>query len=228
VEIFDYGRTEDGTFYYVMEYLQGLDLAGLLAAAGPLPPGRVIFLMRQACEALAEAHGAGLIHRDLKPENIVVTRRGGRDDFVKLLDFGLVQDVAGSGDPSADRETIIRGTPAFMAPEQILNDQPLDARCDVYALGGIAYNLLTGRPPFEGDTRARVLDAHVRDPVVAPSRLRPEVEADLEQVVLRCLAKHPEHRFASAEQLGAALAACAGATQWDVHQAAAWWQERRL
>jgi serine/threonine-protein kinase len=225
VEIFDYGRTEDGTLYYVMEYLYGLDLAGLLASAGPLPPGRVIFLLRQACEALAEAHAAGMIHRDLKPENIVVTRRGGRDDFVKLVDFGLAQEMAGPAQASPGRETVVRGTPAFMAPEQVLNDRPLDARCDLYALGAVAYTLLTGRPPFEGENRTRVMDAHVRDPVVPPSQLRPDLEGDLDGVVLRCLAKHPDHRFASAEQLGEALASCRAATQWDPSAAAAWWQE---
>ena len=112
-----------------------------------------------------------------------------------------------------------------MAPEQVLNDRPLDHRCDLYAMGAVAYNLLTGRPPFEGESQTRVLNAQVRDPVVPPSRLRPDVGGDLERVVLRCLAKAPEDRFASAEDLGEALAACAAASEWDYRKAASWWEE---
>ena len=152
VEIFDYGHTEDGTFYYVMEYLPGLSLEGLVDAVGPLMPARVIFFLRQACEALAEAHAAGLIHRDLKPGNLFATRRGGRYDFVKLLDFGLVTEVNGHAGAVDGRERAVVGTPAYMAPEQVLNDRPLDHRCDLYALGAVAYHLLTGRPPFEGES----------------------------------------------------------------------------
>jgi eukaryotic-like serine/threonine-protein kinase len=225
VEIFDYGHTEDGTFYYVMEYLPGLSLEGLVAADGPLMPSRVIFLLRQACEALAEAHAAGMIHRDLKPANIFATQRGGRYDFVKLLDFGLVQEVIDPQPASRGRERAVSGTPAFMAPEQVRNDRPLDHRCDLYAMGAVAYHLLTGRPPFEGETQTRMLDAQVHDPVVPPSRLRPDVGVDLERVVLRCLAKAPEDRFASAKDLEEALAACAAASQWDYRKAAAWWEE---
>jgi hypothetical protein len=150
IEIFDYGHTEDGTFYYVMEYLPGLSLEGLVAAEGPLMSSRVIFLLRQACEDLAEAHAAGLIHRDLKSANIFATERGGRYDFVKLLDFGLVQEVTGPAPAGPGRGRPVSGTPAFMAPEQVLNDRPLDHRCDLYAIGAVAYNLLTGRPPFRG------------------------------------------------------------------------------
>ena len=197
VEIFDYGHTEDGTFYYVMEYLFGLSLEGLVEADGPLMPSRAIFLLRQACDALAEAHAAGLIHRDLKPANIFATQRGGRYDFVKLLDFGLVQEVIGPAPASRGRERAVSGTPAFMAPEQVLNDRPLDHRCDLYALGGVAYQLLTGRPPFDGESPTQVMNSHVRDPVVPLSNIRPEVGSDLERVVLRCLAKAPEDRFPS-------------------------------
>jgi serine/threonine protein kinase len=218
VEIFDYGRTEDGTFYYVMEYLPGLSLEGLVDAVGPLASGRAIFFLRQACEALAEAHAAGMIHRDLKPGNLFATRRGGRHDFVKLLDFGLVMEVNGHVGGVA-------GTPAYMAPEQVLNDRPLDHRCDLYALGAVAYHLLTGRPPFEGESPTRVMNAQVRDPVVPPTRIRPDVGDDLERVVLRCLAKAPEDRFSDAEDLGNALAACTSAAGWDSRKAASWWAE---
>ncbi len=225
IEIFDFGHTDDGTFYYVMEYLPGLSLEGLIAAEGPMAPGRVIFLLRQALEALAEAHAAGMIHRDVKPANIFATRRGGRHDFVKLLDFGLVQEVTGPATAGQGPKRAVVGTPAFMAPEQVLNDRPLDHRCDLYAIGAVAYNLLTGRPPFEGESQASVLDAQVRDPVVPPSRLRPNVSDDLEKVVLRCLEKSPEDRFPSAEDLEEALADCAAASQWDHRKAASWWEE---
>jgi eukaryotic-like serine/threonine-protein kinase len=225
VEIFDYGHTEDGTFYYVMEYLPGLSLEGLVDTVGPLMPARVIFFLRQACEALAEAHAAGLIHRDLKPGNLFATRRGGRYDFVKLLDFGLVAEVKGHAGTNNGRERAVVGTPAYMAPEQVLNDRPLDHRCDLYALGAVAYHLLTGRPPFEGESPTRVMNAQVRDPVVPPTRIRPDVGDDLERVVLRCLAKAPEDRFSDAEDLGNALAACTSAAGWDSRKAASWWAE---
>jgi hypothetical protein len=218
VEIFDYGHTDDGTFYYVMEYLPGLSLEGLVDAVGPLMPARVIFFLRQACEALAEAHSVGLIHRDLKPGNLFATQRAGRYDFVKLLDFGLVAEVN-------SHAGAVVGTPAYMAPEQVLNDRPLDHRCDLYAMGAVAYHLLTGRPPFEGESPTQVMNAQVRDPVVAPTRIRPDVGDDLERVVLRCLAKAPEDRFSDAEDLGNALAACTSAAGWDSRKAASWWAE---
>jgi serine/threonine-protein kinase len=225
VEIYDYGRAEDGTFYYVMEYLQGLSLDELVGRHGRLPAGRVIYLLRQACEALAEAHADGLIHRDLKPANIFAARRGRRYDFVKLLDFGLVKVVAGPPEAGVSREGHGGGTPQYMAPEQVTGDRVVDHRCDLYALGGVAYTLLTGRPPFEGDTRARVLMAQVHDPVVPPTRLRRDVPPDLEQVVLSCLAKEPAGRPRSAEDLERALAACRAAAEWDARKAAVWWEE---
>ena len=166
-----------------------------------------------------------MIHRDLKPANIFATQRGGRYDFVKLLDFGLAVEVIDHATPGQDRKGAVRGTPAFMAPEQVLNDRQLDHRCDLYAMGGVAYHLLTGRPPFEGESPTQVMNSQVRDQVVPPSQIRPEVGGDLERVVLRCLAKAPEDRFPSAEDLGEALAACAAAAQWDSRKAASWWAE---
>jgi eukaryotic-like serine/threonine-protein kinase len=133
--------------------------------------------------------------------------------------------VIGPAHAGRDRERAVIGTPAFMAPEQVLNDRPLDHRCDLYAIGAVAYNLLTGRAPFEGESRARVLDAQVRDPVVPPSRIRPDLSGDLERVVLRCLEKAPVDRFPSAEDLEEALAACTAASQWDHRKAASWWEE---
>ena len=224
VEVYDYGRTEDGTFFYVMEYLQGMSLEELVARHGPLPPGRVIYLLRQACEALAEAHAAGLIHRDLKPANIFAARRGRRYDFVKLLDFGLVEAVPSRHESGRSREGRGPGSPQYMAPEQITGDRAPDRSCDLYGLGGVAYTLLTGRPPFEGDTVAQVLNAHVNDPVVPPSRHRPDIPRDLEEVVLRCLAKDPTDRYHGAEEVETILAACTSADDWDARKAADWWK----
>ncbi len=225
LEVYDYGRTADGTCFYVMEYLHGLTLEELVARHGPMPPGRVIYLLRQACEALAEAHAAGLIHRDLKPANLFAARRGRRYDFLKLLDFGLVEVVAARHEVGPSRDRIVCGTPQYMAPEQIRGDRAVDWRCDLYALGGVAYTLLTGGPPFGGATATQVMDAHVRDAVVPPSRLRPDLPPDLEEVVLHCLAKDPDGRFQGAEELERALSACASAHEWDARKAAGWWEE---
>jgi tRNA A-37 threonylcarbamoyl transferase component Bud32 len=223
IEIYDYGQTDDGRLYYVMEYLRGPDLSALIERHGPLPPGRVIHLLRQACGALGEAHATGIIHRDLKPANIVVTRLGGIPDFVKLLDFGMAKTTGGSDDVKLSREGVVRGTPPYMAPEQVLGGTALDHRCDLYALGCVAYFLLTGHPPFEGDGRMDVMIAQVRDPVVPPSHLRQDIPEDLERVVLTCLAKSPADRYPDAAHLERALAACASAGDWDADLAARWW-----
>jgi serine/threonine-protein kinase len=224
VEIFDYGRTDDGTFYYVMEYLRGLSLDKLVGKYGPLPAGRVISLLGQACEGLAEAHAAGLIHRDLKPANIFAAQLGRRFDVVKLLDFGLVQHMA---DESDDRgfEDAITGTPQYMAPEQVRKARALDHRCDLYALGAVAYFLLTGLPPFDGKDVLRLMMAHASEPVLPPSRHIQGVPEDLETVVLRCLEKSPDARYPDAESLHAALDSCADAHEWDARKAQRWWQD---
>ncbi len=225
IDIYDYGHANDGTFYYVMEYLPGLSLAELIAEHGPLPAGRVIYLLRQACGALAEAHAAGLIHRDLKPGNLFVSERGGLCDYVKVLDFGLVKLTA---DPQAVQLTsdqVISGTPLYMAPEQAMGDRGLDGRCDVYALGAIAYHMLAGRPPFEGDAPVAIMIAHASQEVVAPSAYRPDIPQDIEQVVLRCLAKKPADRYEDVLALAEALHNCAAASEWDAQKAASWWQE---
>jgi hypothetical protein len=230
VEIFDYGRTEDGTYYYVMEYLPGLSLAQLVKRYGPLSPGRVVYLLRQVCLALAEAHGAGLIHRDVKPSNIFAARRGGMDDVAKLLDFGLVQPAHATATafadlvPSAGWDGRILGTPLFMSPEQAKGSRELDERSDIYSLGAVAYYLLTAKPPFDVDSGIRAMMAHAHDKVSPPSRLRPEIPGDLERVVLRCLAKDPADRFQDAKSAERALAECASAHDWDQDRAAAWWR----
>ena len=186
IEIFDYGRTDDGTFYYVMEYLPGLSLSELVERHGPLPPARAIHLLVQTCDALAEAHSRGLIHRDLKPGNIFSAYRGGFHDVAKLLDFGLAKPTSAET-PSIQltQEGSITGSPLYMSPEQALGDSEPDARSDIYSLGAVAYFLLTGVPPFDGDKPMRVILAHAHEPVVPPSHLRGDIPADLEAVVMR-------------------------------------------
>jgi serine/threonine-protein kinase len=225
VEVYDYGRADDGTYYYVMEYLPGLSLEDLVRRHGPLPPGRVVYQLRQVCLALRVAHAAGLIHRDIKPSNIIAARRSGMDDVAKLLDFGLVLPRAGSPAPHLTGEGHVVGTPQFMAPEQATGGRELDERSDVYSLGAVAYYLLIGRPPFDGGDGIGVMIAHARDPVVPPSRDRADVPEDIERIVLRCLAKDPAERFPDAESLDRALGACACAGEWDQERASRWWDD---
>ncbi|HVX12808.1 MAG TPA: serine/threonine-protein kinase [Pirellulales bacterium] len=227
VEIYDYGRTEDGTFYYVMEYLPGLSLAELVERYGPLPAGRAIYLLRQTCEALHEAHSTGLIHRDIKPGNIFAAQRGGVFDVAKLLDFGLAKPLANaSGDAlELTQDGSITGSPLYMSPEQSLGEIEADARGDIYSLGAVAYFMLTGHAPFEGDTAMKVLVAHAHEQPAPVSRWRSDIPGDLEQVVLRCLAKRPEERFQNALALGQALSGCAAANDWSRERAEKWWYD---
>ena len=224
VEIYDYGRAEDGTYYYVMEYLPGMSLAELVERHGPLPPGRAVYLLRQVCLALREAHAAGLIHRDVKPSNIFAARRGGMDDVAKLLDFGLVRPAAATHAAHLSGEGQILGTPLFMSPEQARGGRELDERSDIYSLGAVAYYLLTGRPPFNEGGGIGVMIAHAHDPVPPPSLIRAGIPEDLERVVLQCLAKDPADRFPDAGSLERALGECASAGDWDQEQAARWWR----
>ncbi len=224
VEIFDYGITDDGTFYYVMEYLPGMSLGELVARYGPMPPERVIYLLRQACDALREAHAAGLVHRDIKPANIFAAQRGGVYDVVKLLDFGLVKPLADKGSIELSIEGAITGSPLYMSPEQALGDADVDPRSDIYSLGAVGYYLLTGRPPFEGDQPIKIILAHAHEEVTPPSRYRPEIPADLEQVILRALAKRPEDRYPDVDALAEALGQCESAGRWSREAAAQWWQ----
>jgi serine/threonine-protein kinase len=224
VQVFDYGHTPDGTFFYVMEYLPGLTLEQVVTEHGPLPPGRVIHLLRQVCGALCEAHGIGLVHRDLKPSNIMICERGGSHDVAKLLDFGLVAARAGD-DARLTQEGAIAGTPAYMSPEQAAGREDLDARSDIYSLGAAAFFALTARPPFAGRTAAHMAAAHIYERPASPSALRPDVPADLEGVVLRCLEKDPGERFAGPAELAKALSLCNAAQEWTEARAAEWWHD---
>jgi serine/threonine-protein kinase len=223
VAIFDYGRTAEGAFYYAMEYLDGADLRQVVERHGPLEPARVIHLLAQACGALAEAHDAGLVHRDLKPSNLVLCRRGGVHDVVKVVDFGLVKDLAA---PSATLTGAgsICGTPETMAPE-VLRGEPASPRSDLYAMGVIGYFLLTGSAVFDSGSALDLIGHHLHTAPVPPRERAPGVPADLEGVILRCLAKDPSERFPDAQQLGRALRSCADAGRWTEERAAAWWRD---
>ncbi len=225
VEIYDYGRTDDGTFYYVMELLPGMSLEDLVENHGPLPPPRLVHLLRQVCGALQEAHAVGLIHRDIKPANIFAAQRGGIHDVAKLLDFGLVKEKRPESDSKRGKsdDGSFSGTPMFMSPEQAFAYEEVDGRADIYSLGAVAYYLLTGKPPFERGDIMELLQAHAYSPVTPPTKLNPQIPADVEAVVLKCLAKKPAERYADAASLMAAWAACDCADDWGAEQAAKWW-----
>ncbi len=225
VELYDFGATEDQTLYFVMELLDGMDLETLVRQQGPLPAGRVIHILRQVCESLEEAHARGLVHRDIKPANIHVGRLGLRHDFVKVLDFGLVKSTHPEG-PDPDLATgggLTPGTPAYMAPELALGE-PVDGRADLYALGCVAYYLLTGQLVFEAANGLQMIARHVRDTPIPPSaRAELDVPPGLELLVLACLAKRPGDRPASAVRLSHELGAIV-TEPWGETEAMTWWR----
>jgi serine/threonine-protein kinase len=222
VELYDFGVTQEGTLYLVMELLDGVDLETLVRRHGPLPPARVIHLLRQVCESLEEAHRAGLVHRDVKPANIHVGRVGLEHDFVKVLDFGLVKSMAGGSDSVVSAAGLTPGTPTYMAPETAQGGI-VDPRADLYSLGCVAYYLLTGRVVFEGETAIQVILKHLEQRPVPPSRwLDVPLPAALEQTVMACLAKRPGDRPRSAAEVARRLEA-ADAEPWSQEEAADWW-----
>jgi hypothetical protein len=226
VEIFDYGHSDDGTFYYVMELLPGLSLDELVKYYGPLAPQRAVHFLRQSCKALREAHAKGLIHRDIKPANLFAAERGGVYDVAKVLDFGLVREEFSQGDEEKlTQEGTFSGSPLYMCPEQMKAYDKLDARSDIYSLGAVAFYVVTGRPPFVADDIWDIVIAHSRDPAEPPSEVNPAVPEDLEQVILRCLEKRPEDRYQDVESLEQSLANCQCAGKWTEEDALAWWQD---
>jgi serine/threonine-protein kinase len=226
VAIYDYGRTPEGIFYYAMEYLDGIDLAELVRLDGPLPPGRVIHVLVQVCNALAEAHAIGLIHRDIKPANILLCERGRVSDMVKVVDFGLVKELHAGPGANVTQADAITGTPLYLSPEAIAGAK-IDARADLYAVGAVGFFLLTGTPVFDGATVMQVCAHHLHTAPPRPSeRARRPLPGDLEAVVLACLEKEPARRPADAEALAARLAACAAAAEWTGDDAKRWWRER--
>ncbi|HEX8703428.1 MAG TPA: serine/threonine-protein kinase [Myxococcaceae bacterium] len=223
IAIYDYGRTHEGLFYYVMEYLEGMDMERLMLAAGPQPPARVIHILRQVCGALEEAHGLGLLHRDIKPANLFLCRRRGVPDMVKVLDFGLVKQL-GVEEAGAGVSHVVAGTPHYLAPEAITSPSTVDGRSDLYSLGAVGYALLTGGHVFSGQSAAEICSHHVNSVPEPPEmRLGSELPADLCAIILRCLEKRPEARFANARELRMALDTCADAACWTELDAELWW-----
>jgi eukaryotic-like serine/threonine-protein kinase len=231
VAIFDYGRTLEGVFYYAMEYLDGINLDQLVRQDGPQPEGRVVRIMRQVSGALAEAHHIGLVHRDIKPANIILCERGGSPDVAKVVDFGLVKRFrAGDADVTlaSTTEQTLLGTPLYMAPETAAGSGELDARSDLYALGAVAYLLLTGTPVFQGESVVEILAHHLHTPPEPPSRRSGRaVPPELEQLILRCLAKNPDERPSSAKVLRDYLGHLQGIDEWSDDDAARWWLQHR-
>lgn len=227
ISLFDYGISEEGVFYYVMELLEGLDLETLVRRFGPLPAERVIHLLVQVCSSLAEAHDHGLIHRDVKPANVYACRLGVDHDVVKVLDFGLVITAHGAEEQLTrlTNEGLTSGTPAYMAPEMATGAAEVDGRADLYAVGCLAYYLLTGRSVFESSSPVKVLADHVQTQPTPPSqRTELPVPEDLEAVVLDCLEKNPERRPKGARELAARLLGCGHAGAWTPARAEAWWK----
>jgi hypothetical protein len=227
IQIFDYGRTPEGIFYCAMEYLEGLPLEDFVARYGPLAEGRVVYILQQVCQSLAEAHSAGLIHRDIKPANIMLCRRGGLDDFVKVLDFGLVKTVAQERQITLTIAGTITGTPQYLSPEGIESPNSVDARSDLYAIGAVGYFLLTGGPVFLGKSLTEICMQQVQQPPQPPSeRLGRAVSPGLEELLLACLAKNPDERPQTAEELVEQLAACEVNELWGAREARRWWRQQ--
>lgn len=225
VEIYDFGVTQDGRFYYVMELLDGMDLDSLVKRFGPQPASRVIYFLLQVCDSLSEAHELGLVHRDIKPKNIFNCRLGRSFDFIKVLDFGLVKNLSAQEDQHLTQDGTTTGTPAYLAPEAARGSKEIDARSDIYSLGCVAYWLLTGQAVFEGSTSVATILKHVTEAPIPPSeRTDNPVPEDLEAVVLRCLEKDPAHRPQSADDLSTMLARCKDAQAWRRKEAREWWR----
>ncbi|MBN2194813.1 MAG: serine/threonine protein kinase [Polyangiaceae bacterium] len=224
IQIYDFGVTPDGAFYYVMELLDGLDFQSLVERFGPLPPERVAALLRQACHSLDEAHSRNFVHRDLKPANVFTCHYGNDHDFVKVLDFGLVLDRVPTPEELEDERRFV-GTPAVMAPEMVRFRAPVDARTDVYALGCVAYWLLTGMRVFDAATRhdMMVMHAHQR-PLLPSRRVERPIHTGLEALVMQCLEKNPNRRPQSAVELADALDGLEFQPPWGRERAALWWR----
>jgi eukaryotic-like serine/threonine-protein kinase len=228
IQLYDFGVASDGTFYYVMELLNGMDLQSLVEEHGPIEPARTIHVLQQTCESLAEAHDRGLVHRDIKPANIQVCRMGQYFDYVKVLDFGLVkaQGPAAEADARLTAPNMVSGTPAYLSPESALGEM-VDQRADIYALGCVAYWMLTARYVFEAQSALQIVSRHLNTQPDPPSRYSPfPVPHDLDEIILDCLAKRPADRPASARELCDRLAQSELASRWTREDAMRWWETR--
>jgi serine/threonine protein kinase len=227
IQVYDYGHTPDGIFYYAMEYLRGLNLHELVARYGPQPESRVVHILTQVCDSLAEAHGLGLIHRDIKPGNIFLCHRGGMADCVKVLDFGLVREYQGeAAEPaSAGSENVVEGTPWFTPPEAITRATPIDPCSDLYAVGALGYFLMTGQYIFDAETVAEIHEKQLTLAPIPPSqRTSQPISSAMEEILLRCLEKDPELRPQSAGGLRDLLLATPAAVAWTPELRTAWWE----
>ena len=224
VELFDFGVAADGTFYYAMELLEGMNLEHFVYRFGALEPRRAVHWLQQACHSLGEAHARALVHRDIKPGNLFICRYGRDADFVKVLDFGLTRGAAAPGATLTTPGTQM-GTPGYMPPEQVYG-LPIDQRTDLYALGCVGYWLLAGEKPFESDNAGELLRQHAQAaPPPLSSKARQAVPAAIEAVVMACLSKDPERRPQSADQLCEALDAAVDGNAWSAGEADRWWEE---
>ena len=226
ITIFDYGRTADGVFYYAMELLDGATLQRIVEVTGPQAESRVVRILTMACGALAEAHSIGLIHRDIKPANMMLCTQGGERDVVKVLDFGLVKELAVDGDAGVSVANTLTGTPLYMAPESLLAPDSVDARTDIYALGAVAYFLLAGSEVFDGKTIVEVCGQHLHQEPMPLSARGVTVSPELEAIVRACLEKKPERRPQTAIELRRRLEAC-GVKPWAGDTARSWWLEHQ-
>lgn len=225
VTVFDYGRTPDGIFYYAMELLDGATLEAIVGADGPQSAARIVHVLRQVAGALTEAHQRGLIHRDIKPANIILCERGGTPDVAKVVDFGLVKSIdAGGEETNVTIANVVTGTPLYMAPEAITNPENVDARADIYSLGAVMYNLLTGTHVFDGDSVVEVCGHHLHTTPEPPSkRADRDVDPELERLTLDCLAKAPKDRPQDGRAFLDRLQSIALAATWTEEDARVWW-----
>jgi eukaryotic-like serine/threonine-protein kinase len=225
VQLYDFGVTDTGNFYYVMERLRGMDLQRMIERYGPLPLPRALLFLKHACRSLSEAHALGLVHRDIKPANLFVCRLGQEYDFLKVLDFGMVSGHARVPAGHVTMAGTVLGTPAFLAPELALNAGPFDGRADLYSLGCVAYWILTGRQPFEAADPMTLLMHHARTEPSPPSELTEEsIPAAVDAIVLKCLAKDPRDRPATAEALWELLEGLR-LGEWNQAHARRWWEQ---
>ncbi len=227
IQVYDYGVGSDGTFYYAMEFLDGLNLLQLIQIEGSLPLGRIIHILRQTCGSLKEAHDMGLIHRDIKPANIMICRRGGMSDFVKLLDFGLAKSVRPGSSVKLTQTHHIGGTPRYIAPERITGAEDVNAQSDLYSLGAVAYFLTTGREIFAGASAAQVIcQATMVEPPRPSDVTSLDIPRELDDLVIQCLAHRPDDRPSGVDAVLRVLDKLAETEKWEPSDADAWWRER--
>ena len=226
IQVFDYGRTPDGIFYYAMEYLRGVNLHQLVARYGAQPEARVIHILNQVCDSLGEAHALGLVHRDIKPANVFLCHRGGIPDCIKVLDFGLVREFRSGDTRPAETPSAIEGTPSFISPEAIHQRSPIDPRSDLYSVGALGYYLVSGEPVFEAQNVSELYEKHLSErPAPLCRRIAQPISPEFEKLLLDCLEKEPSLRPSTAAELRARLATLPEATRWNKELAAAWWNQ---